>query len=241
LKYLGQTGLDPFKYYGSGIDWKQHLKIHGKDIHTEILLQTTDREELNKLGRHYSKLWNIVGAMDDFGNKIWANRIPETGGGSGDQVKKSWENTDTRNRRIEGMKKIWSDQEYKERVLATVKETLNRPEVREKLRKSKNTEKAKAQIAKFITDEQIKEKRQKSLKKIWEDGSHKAACLKGEENPNYNHIVYDFIHVDGRLEKCTMYSLYKTYKLNRGNLRSVIDGNRKSCGGWMMYNVIEEN
>jgi hypothetical protein len=81
LKYLGQTSQDPFTYSGSGVDWKIHLNEFGKDIHTEILLQTTNKEERNYWGRYYSALWHIVTAADDFGNKIWANRIPETGGG----------------------------------------------------------------------------------------------------------------------------------------------------------------
>lgn len=82
LKYLGQTSKqNPFAYYGSGVDWKHHLQIYGKDHYTEILLETTDKEKRNYWGRYYSKLWNITHSQDDFGNKIWANRIPETGGG----------------------------------------------------------------------------------------------------------------------------------------------------------------
>jgi len=81
LKYLGQTSKDPFKYKGSGIDWKQHLKLFGNDLDTEILLQTEYKEQRNHWGRYYSRLFNIVTAVDDFGSKIWANRIPETGGG----------------------------------------------------------------------------------------------------------------------------------------------------------------
>lgn len=83
LKYLGQTSQDPFKYPGSGVDWGAHLKEFGNDVHTDILLQTTDKSERNRLGRYYSALWHVVTAADDFGNKIWANRIPETGGGGG--------------------------------------------------------------------------------------------------------------------------------------------------------------
>ena len=81
LKYLGQTSKNPYKYIGSGTDWKNHLKIHGHQHITEILLETSNKEERNWWGRYYSKLYNIVNAQDDFGNKIWANRIPETGGG----------------------------------------------------------------------------------------------------------------------------------------------------------------
>jgi hypothetical protein len=81
LKYLGQTKNDPFKYTGSGVDWSIHLKQYGNDHITEIVFQTTDRSQIGIMGRYYSRLWNVVKGVDDFGNKIWANRIPETGGG----------------------------------------------------------------------------------------------------------------------------------------------------------------
>jgi hypothetical protein len=81
LRYLGQTKKNPNKYLGSGVDWSSHLEKFGDDIDTEILLKTTDWEELKYWGRYYSKLWRVVTSMDDFGNKIWANKIPETGGG----------------------------------------------------------------------------------------------------------------------------------------------------------------
>jgi hypothetical protein len=83
LRYLGQTKKNPNKYLGSGVDWSSHLEKFGDDIDTEILLKTTDWEELKYWGRYYSELWRVVTSMDDFGNKIWANKIPETGGGAG--------------------------------------------------------------------------------------------------------------------------------------------------------------
>lgn len=84
LKYLCQTKRkDPYKYLGSGVDWITHLTLYGKSIRTDILLETSDKRLLTETGRHYSMLWNITTAMDDFGNKIWANIIPESGGGPG--------------------------------------------------------------------------------------------------------------------------------------------------------------
>ena len=83
LKYLCQTKQNPFTYQGSGKDWIPHLEQYGKDQYTEILMECHSKEELKKWGRYYSRLWNVVDAQDDFGNKIWANRIPETGGGNG--------------------------------------------------------------------------------------------------------------------------------------------------------------
>jgi len=84
LKYLGQTSnRNPQKYKGSGYDWVEHISKNGYDVDTEIIFQTSNIDERNYWGRYYSKLWNVVNAQDDFGNKIWANRIPETGGGPG--------------------------------------------------------------------------------------------------------------------------------------------------------------
>ena len=75
LKYLGKTVKDPFKYAGSGIRWKHHLKEHGYDVETEILLETPDHNEIKKWGIYYSNLWNIVESTE------WANLKPEEGDG----------------------------------------------------------------------------------------------------------------------------------------------------------------
>jgi hypothetical protein len=78
LQYLGKTSRkNPFKYRGSGIDWLSHIIEYGNKVDTEILLETTDLKELKNAGRYYSNLWNVVDSP------LWANRIPETGGGTG--------------------------------------------------------------------------------------------------------------------------------------------------------------
>lgn len=77
LQYLGKTVQDPFKYSGSGLIWEDHVRQHGNDITTEILRECSSTEELSYWGRYYSKLWNIVESTE------WANKIPETGGGPG--------------------------------------------------------------------------------------------------------------------------------------------------------------
>jgi hypothetical protein len=89
LKYLGQTKQNPFTYSGSGVDWTDHLLQYGDFVDTKILFQSTNIEERNYWGRYYSKYFNVVNAMDDYGNKIWANRIPETGGGPGGMLGRS--------------------------------------------------------------------------------------------------------------------------------------------------------
>lgn len=76
LKYLGKTiSIDPHLYQGSGTVWKRHIKKHGYDVTTEILLETTNPSEIKETGIYYSNLWNIVES------KEFANIIPEMGDG----------------------------------------------------------------------------------------------------------------------------------------------------------------
>jgi hypothetical protein len=83
LKYLGQTKRNPYEYLGSGKDWTEHLSVFGNAISTDVLLASENKDDITSLGRYLSHHWRIVTSMDDFGNKIWANKIPETGGGGG--------------------------------------------------------------------------------------------------------------------------------------------------------------
>ena len=56
LKYLCKcTNRDPYKYKGSGVYWKRHLKEHGRDITTEVIFQTEDLDEFNSICLRYSK------------------------------------------------------------------------------------------------------------------------------------------------------------------------------------------
>ena len=73
LKYLGQTKHDPATYKGSGTRWLNHLKKHGDDVTTEILIECNNDESLSSWGLHYSMVWDIVN------NENFANLIPERG------------------------------------------------------------------------------------------------------------------------------------------------------------------
>jgi len=75
LKYLGKTIRDPKTYQGSGLYWKRHLKEHGTNIDTQILLATDNEDEFKKTAIFFSKLFNIVES------KEWANFREETGHG----------------------------------------------------------------------------------------------------------------------------------------------------------------
>ena len=75
LQYLGKTIRDPYKYPGSGLYWKRHLKEHGNDVTTEVLFQSEDKEEFKRVSIEYSKKLNIVESNQ------WANFREETGHG----------------------------------------------------------------------------------------------------------------------------------------------------------------
>lgn len=93
LKYFGQTrSKDPVKYRGSGSYWKDHLKIHGKDVSTIWYQTFYDRQELIDYATTFSIKHDIVKAKDENGNKIWANLKEENGldgGGNCDNLRKT--------------------------------------------------------------------------------------------------------------------------------------------------------
>jgi hypothetical protein len=76
LKYLGKTSSkDPHSYPGSGTRWRAHLDKHGYEFDTEILCESEDPVKIKEEGLRYSKMWNIVEAVE------WANLKPESGDG----------------------------------------------------------------------------------------------------------------------------------------------------------------
>jgi len=75
LKYLGKTTKDPYQYSGSGVYWKNHLKVYGDDVTTEVLFSTKDENEFERVSLEYSSKWDIVESKD------FANLIEERGQG----------------------------------------------------------------------------------------------------------------------------------------------------------------
>jgi hypothetical protein len=73
LKYFGKTCRDPFKYKGSGLFWKRHLKKHGNFVDTKIEGTFYDKTECEKFAINFSKENNIEKSDD------WANLIVENG------------------------------------------------------------------------------------------------------------------------------------------------------------------
>jgi hypothetical protein len=240
LKYLGQTSKDPFKYQGSGIDWKKHLREFGDDVNTEIIIQTTDIEERNYWGRYYSSRWNIVNAMDDYGYKIWANRIPETGGGGyvdGEIISKAMKREDVKLKR----RNTDSKEEVKKRRSLAMQEVSNRNGVNERRSNSVKTSwktdpKKLDRIQKMkttVSSEPIKTKIRDSVKKSWEDEETRIK-RSGKNSHQYDHTVYQFVHDDGTVENCTREDLRIKYNLDRPNLCGLVKGRQKSHKGWRL-------
>ena len=186
LKYLGQTTRNPQRYRGSGVDWTKHLTEFGAAHSTEVIKECSSRKELTFWGRHYSLKWNIVAGMDDFGNKIWANRIPESGGG------------ENFNRREDGTS-IQTD-----KVKAGIHPWMRRPD------------------GSSLSSDRIANGTSHFLKR-------------GLEHHSADHTLYTFINMRSG-EKVTMAQrdFINKYKVNQGNLNSMIHNKKKSVKGWFL-------
>lgn len=141
LKYLCKTGRkDYHKYSGSGIYWKDHLKIHGKEHSTELLRECLDNNEVMYWGKYYSNLWDIVNAKDESGKKIWANLIPEEGQGMTSETGKIIQNRpDVKMKNRLGVLAAHANNpniRKKQSKWSLENNPMNRPEVRAKHKKS---------------------------------------------------------------------------------------------------------
>jgi hypothetical protein len=68
MKYLGKTSSkNPSQYAGSGKYWKRHLHTHGYDVETQILFESNNPIEIQRMGVYYSELFNVV-ESDKFAN-----------------------------------------------------------------------------------------------------------------------------------------------------------------------------
>ena len=85
MKYLCYTKKeDHISYKGSGKRWKNHIKIHGYDVKTELLLETDNYEKFRDFARKISEDFDIVNS------KEWANMRIEDGEGGDTVSDKMW-------------------------------------------------------------------------------------------------------------------------------------------------------
>lgn len=75
LKYFGKTiRLNSIhSYKGSGVYWRRHLKVHGKNYTTELLGIWQNEEKLIEYAKKFSEENNIVKS------ELWANMVCEEG------------------------------------------------------------------------------------------------------------------------------------------------------------------
>lgn len=130
LKYLCfHRGTDEscLKYKGSGLYWKKHLRVHGGDIHTEILEKSLNQKYISEKGLYYSKLWDVVESSE------FANMVPE----DANQICGQFHSKEARELRRKSLKeRIDRDGLSDLEILARKKgiEVMHNPENREKAR-----------------------------------------------------------------------------------------------------------
>jgi len=101
LKYLCYTQKeDHNSYHGSGLRWKRHIKKHGYDVSTFLILETDDFEVLKTKGLEFSKLYDVVDSNE------WANMIPESGDGGSSTKNTIWITNGVNDKIIKNNRKI---------------------------------------------------------------------------------------------------------------------------------------
>ena len=166
LKYLGKTQQNPFNYDSSGIYWKRHLKKHNfkkSDIKTTILYETTNQDDLKKMGLHYSNLFNVIN------NHEYANLINEEGQGG----RTLYNENHPSKKFSENLKKYWTEEKRKmqsEKMLSdnpskkdNVKEKLSNIKKGTKFTDEQNKKKGKSGDLNVSKRNDVREKISKSL------------------------------------------------------------------------------
>ena len=136
LKYLGYTKQDPYRYKGSGVYWRRHLKVHGDDVSTKVLKECVSKDEVQQWGEHFSELYNVVESTE------WANLKPETGDGGSGIMK---DETKAKIAKFQKNKKVWTEKAINSRLENCLKNAAKR-------KGKKNPEHAKKLFEKYVND-----------------------------------------------------------------------------------------
>lgn len=221
LKYLGMTSKNPFKYSGSGLHWKRHLKLHGKQHRTEIICECESLKEISEKGLYYSELWNIVDSSE------WANIKPETGAGapSGKYHHYSSKSSEYNKTRHPLYGKKHSDESIEKNRLSNSGKNnsmyntvwINDGKINKKIRKEEAVPNG-WKIGRIIS---------------YSDKFGKTNKL-NDKNPNYDFTVRTFQHKSGIIEHCTRRELINKYDLRESSVSQLIKGKLKSTNGWKM-------
>lgn len=247
LMYLCQTTRsDYISYSGSGVYWKRHLKIHGNNVYTIVLKYCDTKEEIKKWGAHYSEMWKVVDAIDQNGNKIWANLKPEEGQGQSSETAKIINNRpETRAKNSASHKILQNDPIQKEKNSRLVKIALAKPEVKNKqintaIESWKNEEVRKKRIDSITAAHNRPEVKKKNrdaqliAQNREEVKKNNSIRNSGRKNARYDHKLYTFSHKDDTIERCTRHDLQIKYGLSSGHMCNLINGKLKSHKGWRL-------
>jgi hypothetical protein len=263
LKYLGYTKRkDPHKYKGSGEYWSKHINVHGYDVTTEILKECLSKQEIKEWGMYYSKLWDIVEARDEHGNKTWANLRPEEGDG-GATISGQNHHAHTDEWKNHMRHTVWTEEKREAQRKKSREIALSRsPEIKEqfsiKLSASWTIERKKENSIRMQGDNNPS-KNSKVIQKIadtknaWSDEYKKTVLEKisgenhyrnnpnytssqvGAGHPMYNPTIFRFYNtITDELVEMTMYDFIKTFNHHQGNVSSLISGRKKSVKGWIL-------
>lgn len=214
LKYLCQTKKkDPYAYLGSGKYWKLHLKTHGKTIHTEILKECNNKDELKHWGIYYSDKWNVVESSE------WANLRPESGDGG--------PNFGTAN----GM----YGKTHTEKAIKTIKEKNTG------IKLGTLTERYGVDRAKeMIEDRKNSMRRARATNKEWGINLVKLACapeaIAKKSNKNhyrYDHTIYKWTNqISGEIIVATRADFIKLTGQFSSSISALFKGKIKQSRGW---------
>lgn len=223
LKYLCQTARkNPHKYKGSGLYWKRHLKVHGADFDTHIILKCYTKSAIREWGLYYSKLWSVVES------KQWANMIPETGVGTDPEtISGFWKDPNSKfnrpefreilSKRLKNARRdpnsTYNSQQYKDNLKI----------IRKNIWKDTNT--------KFFSEE-YRTRKSETAKKKWADtNSH-------FQNNNKKFVATD---PNGKVfEGKGLKKFCDENGLNQGHMASVARGTKKQYKGWTCYYLSED-
>jgi len=216
LKYLCVTkNEDHNKYHGSGVYWKKHLRIHGRDIDTEIIFSTESKNALAKAGIKYSALYDVVESCE------WANLISETGYDYDGITRKGWF----------GWYESLTENEIKERNINISKKVRDRFANED----SKITSERNSASRRNISPENALQRKSK-IQDVYATGKHDHLFVRySEERQGANNPAAQSVSIEGIIYH-TIKDAFTTLELTRSVVSNRIKSDSKRWAKW--YKII---
>lgn len=233
LKYLGKTtDSDPHAYPGSGLYWTDHLRTHGKDYSTEILLETEDPDQIRTVGQYYSTLWNVVES------DAWANLQPEEGQGfvSGkyhhskrpgyQNPAKLPENRQRASDRMLAMSdRHWAKSDKFKANMSGDRNPVHLPHVKERMVKQNPR----------LLEHNREMWRQKFLDDNPMSRPEVVEKITGKNHYTYNPTIYSWRNIrSGEEVKCTRLELCQKYNLESSKVGAILSNKISHTKGWTL-------